>query len=119
MWKLCEEPSLLPQTLNLAALAKAFRKHGITGHLLLCDIDAKSLRKDFNIDNFGRRAPILRVIEELRPKSARYYAKARRSYPAICSILRDPDRQLQNTRGKDSPGRYAPSSTSMRQQAYL
>jgi hypothetical protein len=32
--KLCQEPSLLPQTLNLAALAMAFRERGITGHLL-------------------------------------------------------------------------------------
>jgi hypothetical protein len=42
--KLCEEPSLLPQTLNLPALAQAFRKRGITGRLLLCDIDSKALR---------------------------------------------------------------------------
>jgi hypothetical protein len=52
--KLCQEPLLLPQTLDLAALAEASRKHRITGVLLLCDIDDKVLRKDFNIDNIGR-----------------------------------------------------------------
>jgi hypothetical protein len=89
--KLCEEPSLLPQTLNLAVLAKAFRERVITGPLLLCDIDARALREDFNIDNLGRRAPILRVIEELRLKSAQYYAKVQRLYPALCDIPRDQD----------------------------
>jgi hypothetical protein len=54
--KLCQEPLLLPQTLDLAALAEASRKHRITGVLLLCDIDDKVLRKDFNIDNIARRA---------------------------------------------------------------
>jgi hypothetical protein len=85
--KLCEEPSLLPQTLNLAALAKAFQERGITGRLLLCDIDVKALCEDFNIDDLGRRASILRVIEELRLKSAQYYTKAQRSYPTVCGIL--------------------------------
>jgi hypothetical protein len=84
--KLCQEPLLLPQILDLAALAEAFRKHRITGVLLLCDIDDKALRKDFNIDNIGQRASIRRVIEELRLRSVRYRAKARRSYQTLCGI---------------------------------
>ena len=84
----------MPQTLNLAALAKAFQEHRITRHILLCNIDARALRKDFNIDNLSQRAPILRVIKELRLKSTQYYAKAQRSYPALCDIPRDQDRLI-------------------------
>lgn len=65
---------------QVSDLESVLREQGVTGSILLLDIDDNTLRNDFKFKTLSQRAFIRRAVEELRLHSAQYQAHLKRHF---------------------------------------
>lgn len=74
--ELCGKPTLSLPHFDMAVLAETLKRQGVNGSILLCDINAASIREDLEIRNLGQIHALRRLIDRLRQWSEGYRSSA-------------------------------------------